>query len=193
MPDSAYTTVDSVAATDTTYNGKSHVTIMNSRNLKTGLTTSSYLNYEDNGDISEYAGGSFLAILGISYPNWITFPLQSHSTTGFKITDTTITLVVPIHVIAVDSMLYVNIGTFAVNEKTLGIFNMKHNDYYSGSVTIITGFPGIPFSTTQNIAMSFAPSIGYYTERTNQPFIIPLGIAPSVNGLNKKLVSYQLK
>src|ERR1051325_7299082 len=56
IPDSSYTTVDSVAEYNTSYSGKTNVSLITSRNLKTGLVTQSYYNFEANGDISEFAG-----------------------------------------------------------------------------------------------------------------------------------------
>jgi len=118
MTDSAYTTIDSVTATGMTYNGKSNVTHISTRNLKTGLVSSSYINYEANGDVSEYVGLSFLSLLGITYPDWATYPMQSHASVGRKAFDSTVNYpvpgigTVPIHMMVLDTISYINTGSF---------------------------------------------------------------------------------
>src|SRR5207244_203861 len=63
MTDSSYMTVDSVANGDTNFMTKPYAMRITSRNTKTGLVTSSYINFEANGDYSEYIAGSFLTFL----------------------------------------------------------------------------------------------------------------------------------
>jgi hypothetical protein len=198
MPDSAYTTVDSIAATGTTYSTKTNVTQVSIRNLKTGLVTTSYVNYETNGDISEYVGGSFLAALGITYPDWVTYPMQSHTNSGSTVADTTINLpfgpvTVPLHMVVTDSIDYVNWTNFPLNQSSLDVVNLKHQTDYNGTLTIIPGLPGTKIGTTGMTTIAFAPSIGYYADHTTKPLIIPQGLFPSINGLETTIVSYNLK
>jgi hypothetical protein len=196
MPDSAYMTVDSVASTETTFSGKVHVSMITSRNVQTGVQTISYFNYESNGDISEYAGGSLLSFLGITFPDWITYPVQSHETAGFKAFDDTVRILpIPIHVLATDSMTYSGMTTFSTGDKTLGIFKLNHTTIYQGQIILLPPpFPALPFGPNSQVTVfSYAPAIGFYAERRAEPFKFPAGAAPSVNGLDKKLVSYNLK
>ncbi len=198
MPDSAYTTIDSIAATGTTFSGKTNVTQVSIRNTKTGLVTNSYYNYETNGDLSEYVHGSALSFLGITYPDWVTYPMQSHTTSGSKVADTTISfpvgpISVPIHMVVTDSLSYVNAGTYSFNQTSLAVFNLKHETFYNGTITLIPGLPGTQIGTTGTTSLSFAPSIGFYAERKSDPIIVPQGLFPSINGLDITLTSYQLK
>jgi len=197
LTDSAYQSVDSVAATGMSFSGKTNVTQFTSRNLKTGIVTPSYINFEANGDISEFIGGSFLSVLGITLPNWVTYPIQTHVSSGFKILDTSFSYPlpvlgnVPIHIIVVDSITYVNWDLFTLNNAYIPEFNLKHRTNYSGAVRIIIEQP--LFNSDGITTLAFAPSIGYYTNKTTQPFKVPLGLFPSIQGTQKILVAYNLK
>ena len=193
LTDSSYTTIVTVAITDTTYNGKTHVTRFSTQNMKTGLITNSFINYEDNGDISEYSGGSFLTVLGIKYPDWVTYPAQSHTSIGFKVYDDTVKILpVPIYLVVMDSITYVNWNSFPINNSSIPVLNLKQDRNYKGEVIIIAGFPGIPIGTNEVTTISFAPSIGYYADRTSQPTKVPQGLFPSFQGSEMTLVSYTL-
>ncbi len=194
LTDSAFMTVDSVAETGLTYNGRTNVTRFSIRNLKTGLITSSYINFESNGDISEYIGLSFLSFIGITYPDWATYPMQSHTSSGSKVADTTIQFpvpslgTVPIHIIVMDSLVYINWSSYPIDNTSISVFNLKHGTHFGGTVALF-----IPINSDALTTVSFAPSLGYYCEKTTQPFHFPLGILPPTNGTEKKLVSYNLK
>jgi len=197
ITDSSYMSVDSVVAAGMTYNGKTNVTHFASRNLKTGVITSSYINFETNGDISEYVGGSILAFLGIKYPDWVTYPIQTHTASGFQVADTTINLPVqglgsiPIHMIVVDSITYINWNSFILNNISIPVFNLKHQTNYSGTVTLLI-LPA-PFNVNAITTISFAPSIGYYTDMTTQPFHFPFNVLSAIQGSEKTLIAYNLK
>jgi hypothetical protein len=197
LTDSTYFTVDSVAAAGTTYSGKTNVTRFSIRNTKTGVVTLSYINFETNGDISEYVGGSLLSFLGIHLPDWVTYPMQTHTSYGSVIFDTTFNFpvpvvgTVPIHIVVSDSITYQNWDLFSLNNASIPQFNLSHKTNYNG---VAKSFVDVSiFNSDALTTLSFAPSLGYYTKRTTQPFKVPLGVFPSLQGSQKILTAYNLK
>jgi hypothetical protein len=191
--------MDSVAETGITYLGKTHVTHLISIDMRFGTKTDSYVNYEDNGDISISANAgisTLLSVFGIHLPDWDTYTVQSHSKISYQLFDTTLDLTTlglpaPIHITGSDTISYVNTGTVSVSSKSLPVFNMKQLGIYNGDMTIFIVIP--VFSTTSLITLSFAPEIGNYAQKGTEPIKdLPLGF-PSIQGSNVVLVSYHLK
>ena len=199
MPDSSYMTVDSVAETGLQLYGKNNVTHIVSTNLKFGLSTDNYINFESNGDVSIYTSsgiGAILAVFGINIPPWVTYPVQSHTTVSLKLFEDTVTIPnipLPLDVVGSDTNSFVNTGTATASGKTMGVFNLKSVTPISGSTS---PFPGIKvpiFTTSQVRTISFAPSIGYYTDQLSNPMTnLPFGV-PAIQGSDAVLVSYTLK
>ena len=89
-------------------------------------------------------------------------------------------------------MVYDGISTFTAGSSTLGIFKLHHKTIVSGQI-VVPIFP-VPFGpNNQLIEFSYAPAIGFYADRRTEPFIFPQGIFPATKGVDKKLVSYNLK
>lgn len=196
LNDSSYITVDSVAETGITYLGKTHVTHFISTDMRFGIKSDKYVNYEDNGDVSFSTGGGFGAAFGVSFPDWNTFTIQSHTKISMQLVDTTLDLTglglpAPIHISGSDTLSYVNTGTVSVGSKSLPVFNMKQFGVFSGDMKIFIVIP--VFSTTALSTLSFAPEIGYLAKQRTEPIKnLPLGF-PSIRGTESVLISYQLK
>lgn len=188
---SAYTSRDSIMEIGTTYSGKTNVTHLSSTDLKTGVKSDTYINYETNGDVSIFTGGGGQSIFGGTFPNWLTLTVQSHTTTTLKLIDTTISFLLggvslPVHIVAIDTQKYVNNGTASVSGNTLPVINM--------SELIVATFNAILLSssTTSITKIAFAPSIGYITDQRSEPTKGIFGTRAS-NGSETTLISYTLK
>lgn len=196
LTDSSYMTMDSVVETGITYTGKTNVTHLVTTDLRTGLKTDKYINYEANGDISFSVGGGLGAAFGLPFPDWNTYTVQSHTTTSVQLFDTTIDLTAlglpaPLHISGSDTLSYVNTGSVPVSSKSLPVFNMKLLGVFKGDMTIFVVIP--VFATTSVTTLSFAPEIGYYAKQRTEPIKnLPLGF-PAVQGSNVLLISYQLR
>jgi hypothetical protein len=187
-------TRDSVIETGITYAGKTNVTHFISVDAATGAVVTgsdTYYNYESNGDISINTGGAGISgFFGITLPAWSTYPVQSHTPSGFKFLDTTISVTgfpVPIPVKGFDSISYVNNGTYSAGSANIPVFNSRHNTTIVLSI-IISQFT-IPVTTH----LSFAPSLGYDASEITDPTSGQGGLFPSSGGSEKILISYNLK
>jgi len=179
---------DSVAETGTLYQGKTNVTHFISIDTLHGFTSDSYINYETNGDISTYVGG-FGGFGGVTLPPWRTYPVQSHTTTGAKIADTSLTLPgipLPVHFVGYDTMTFIGNGTYPVSGKIIPVFNAKEVLTITASALIIS----MNVNTVTHI--EFAPSLGYIVSQITDPTKIPAFI-PSQGGSRNTLTAYILK
>ncbi|MDP4237800.1 MAG: hypothetical protein Q8919_15265, partial [Bacteroidota bacterium] len=149
-----------------------------------------YLNFESNGDLSVYVGGNGSSFAGVALPDWRTYPMQTHTTFGVKVADTTITfpgIPLPIPLKVFDSMFYVNSGVYTVGTASIPVFNMKESLTYDATIL----FSAITTSTARHI--SFSPSLGYIISDITDPTKSPIGAIPSFGGLEVTLISYKLK
>jgi hypothetical protein len=187
-------TRDSVIETGVTFDNKTNVTHFISIDIKTGtvLTGSDfYYNYESNGDVSINTGvsgaGGFLP--GLSLPDWITYPMQSHTTIGFKFLDTTVNIPgvpLPIPIKGFDSIFFVNNGVYTGSGDKIPIFNSKNNTTFIATIFFA------PLTVNNSTHISFAPSLGYNVSEITDPTIIPNGLFPSQGGNQKTLTAYTL-
>ncbi len=173
-----------------TYSGKTNVTHIVSIALASGIPAGdTYLNFESDGDISVYTGGSG-GFQGITLPPWQTYPVQSHITSGAKIADTSLTntgFPLPVHVVAYDSLFYVNSGIYSVGGNNIPVYNGKQVFSYIVSALLIN----LNSSTVAHLA--FAPSLGYIVSQIVDPTISPTSLFPSQGGTQTTLTAYILK
>jgi hypothetical protein len=183
----AYYSRDSVVATGLDTLGKTNVTHFVTVDTLYGFPyNNTYINFEPDGDISLYSTTGGLG--GVTLPNWRTYPMQSHSTIGMKIGDTTVIfpgIPLPIPIKVFDSIFYVNNSTYSVGN--IPVFNSK--DVLTINATVL--FAPVIFVTTRHI--SFAPSLGYIISDITDPTKSPIGAIPSFPGREMTLVSYTLK
>ncbi|MEP7235269.1 MAG: hypothetical protein ABI778_08235 [Ignavibacteriota bacterium] len=189
-PDSSYFSIVAIADSGITYAGKTNVTHLTTLNLKDGSSGDEYVAYESNGGISFYTGASIFSFIGLRLPDWNTFPVQTKVTSGAKVADTNISFnAIPIAVKGYDTTNYIGSANTKVSGKDIAIINMKHSLTFNCVATLIIQ---IPFNVFIITTASIAPSIGYYTNRVNEPVKIPVPGFPSFAGLRQTLVSYHL-
>lgn len=180
---------DSVVSSGQDTLGKTNVTHFVSIDTVYGYTyNDTYINFEANGDLSFYQPGGGLG--GVTLPDWRTYPMQSHTTIGAKVGDTTITfpgIPVPISLTAFDSLFYVASGAYSAGTTSIPVFNLK--EVITVNATIL--FSPVKFTPTRHI--SFAPSLGYIVADTADPVLSTVAVIPSSGGSIKTLVSYKLK
>ena len=185
----AFYTRDSVVATGKDTLGKTNVTDIANVDTTYGyIIFHTYINFEANGDISIYSPGGGFG--GVTLPNWRTYPMQSHTTLGAKIGDTTITytgIPVPIPIKAFDTLSFVNSGSYSLDNISIPVFTSK--DVITINATVL--FSQVTFLLTRHI--SFAPSLGYIISDISDPTKSPIGLIPSTGGSEMTLVRYKLK
>lgn len=172
------TTVTIFTQVGTSFMGKTNVTVLSIED-KNGTSTN-YLNYEANGDVSMYGGpeGSL---------KWLLLPVSSKSTQSLTLADTTIDLY-GVSMRTVISMTTSYSGTESMSVKGQALSVVKLNQAITSKVTVDT----ITTSNTFNSYIYYAPSIGFIAKTE-----VPIQLSPfdrsKQNGQVATLIDFILK
>ena len=153
IPGTRDTSVQTFVQTGMSYKGKINVSEVVS------VTSSSrdtfYLNFESNGDISEYEPG-----LSANF-NWFTIPIGSKTTSLLISEDTTISFGgITEHTKSTVTISYVDDETMTVKGQSLSVTKLQLLAVSTQTVTP----PGTTTTTTDISFAYFAPSLGYLTK-----------------------------
>jgi len=172
------TTVTTFTQVGTTFMGKTNVTVLSIED-KNGTSTN-YLNYEANGDVSMYGGpeGSL---------KWLLLPVSSKSTQSLTLADTTIDLYgVSMRTVVSMTTSYSGTESMSVKGQALSVVKLSQTITYKLTVDTITT------SNTFNNYIYYAPSIGFIAKTE-----VPIQLSPfdrtKQNGQVATLIDFILK
>ncbi len=194
IPGSRMTSTMTVAETGMNYMGRDNVHRMVA---STGETT--YLRYENNGDVSLYGSLSSLAgnmadQIPISYdPGWITFPVASGTPGTLPPIDTSITLPyngLPITAVVKGNGTVTSIGS---EEVTVGSEKLTAQRAVVRMNINASVFLLLSLNVTLTDTLWYSPKIGLITGEKGSMTTVP-ALMPGLNGGNgRTLTSYTLK